>query len=149
MADASSVALRYVEETTRGTTPSAALQILRKTGDTLKGTKETIRSEEHVGDAQVGGIIEAAYGSGGNISGELSFGTYDEFITAGIRSADFGTETAVTDTSIAATASEITDSGNGFGSFEVGHAGGGARGVLLDLDMVSGVGRADMRDKEN
>jgi len=120
MADSSSVAFRYIEEVTRGTTPASALQILRTTGDGFKGTKSTMKSAELVGDAQRGDIIETGYGSVGELPGELSFGTYDEFITSAIRSADFGAETSVTDTSIAATATELTDSGSGLGSFEVG-----------------------------
>jgi len=120
MADSSGVALRYVEESTWGTTPSAALQILRFTSEDFRGVKRTIVSEELSGDAQVGGLIEAGYGSEGTINGELSFSTYDEFITAAIRASDFGAETAVTDTTIAATATQLTDSGNGLAGFSVG-----------------------------
>lgn len=120
MADSSGVALRYVEESTWGTTPSAALQVLRFTSEDFRGVKRSIVSDELVGDAQVGGLIEAGYGSEGTLNGELSFTTYEEFMTAAIRAADFGSETSVTDTSIAATATQLTDSGNGLAGFSVG-----------------------------
>jgi hypothetical protein len=120
MADTSSVALRYVEESTWGTTPSAALQILRFTGEDFDTDKGTMVSEEITGDAQVGGVIETSYKGVGNLNGELSFGTYDEFLTAGIRALDFGSATTVTAATIAATATQITDSNSGFGSFVVG-----------------------------
>jgi len=120
MADTSSVALRYVEESTWGTTPSAALQILRFVSEDFDTDKGTMVSEEITGDAQVGGVIETSYKGVGNLNGELSFATYDEFLTSGIRAADFGAATTVTAGTIAATGTGFTDSGNGFGSFAVG-----------------------------
>jgi hypothetical protein len=120
MADTSSVALRYVEESTWGTTPSAALQILRMTSEDFDTDKGTMVSEEITGDAQVGGVIETSYKGVGNLNGELSFTTYDEFLTAGIRALDFGAATTVTASTIAATSTQITDSGNGFGDFVAG-----------------------------
>jgi hypothetical protein len=114
------VALRYTEESSRGTTPAANLQTLRFTSENLAGTKETIVSDEIVGDAQVGGIFEAGYGSAGTVNGEMSYGTYDDFFSAGIRSSAFGTATSVTATTISATATGLTDSGAGFGSFITG-----------------------------
>ena len=72
MADSSSVALRYTEEATRGTTPENNLQTLRFVSENFEGTKETIVSDEIAGDAQVGGIFEAGYGSAG--SGLLAAG---------------------------------------------------------------------------
>ena len=119
-ADSSGVAFRYVEESSWGVTPSAALQILRMTGEDFAGIKKTIVSDELVGDAQVTDVIEAGYSSAGTLKGNLSFGTYDEFMSAAIRSVDFAAETAVTAATIAATATQLTDSGNGLAAFTAG-----------------------------
>jgi hypothetical protein len=114
------VALRYTEEATRGTTPENNLQTLRFTSEDFRGTKETIVSDEIVGDAQIGGIFEAGYASEGTINGELSFGTYDDFFSAGIRSSAFGAATSVTNTTISADATSIVDTSAGFGSIITG-----------------------------
>lgn len=120
MSDSSSVELRYLEEVTWGVTPAVAMQILRFTTENFETLKNAIESDEVVSDAQVADLIAAGYSSQATLGGELSFGTYDDFISAAIRTTTFGAETTITASTLSMTATTLADSGSGLGSFVAG-----------------------------
>lgn len=75
------VALRYIAETTWGTTPSSpALQNLRYTSESLNYNAEFIQSEEIRSDRMSTDVIQVSSSSDGDINGEWSYGTHDDFI---------------------------------------------------------------------
>ena len=80
-ATANRVALRYVEEASIGEIPSnPALQLLRTTGDALTSGATFITSDEITANRLVSDTVQTEATSGGTISGELSYGTYDAFL---------------------------------------------------------------------
>lgn len=88
MSDASRHALSFVPEAVYGTTPNnPALQKLRHTSCTLNLTKNQLQSEELREDRQIAHSIHGARQVAGEISGELSFGTYDKFLEAALMGA--------------------------------------------------------------
>lgn len=111
--DTGDVLLSYGAETTWGTAPAVQFQQLRMLSESLAGTKSRTRPSEITGLGQASSALTTKMEAGGDISYALSYGTYDAFLAASVR----GTwETAVnmSATTIAATASGFTDSGNGF-----------------------------------
>jgi hypothetical protein len=88
-ADANRVGVKYIKESTRGTTPaSPALQAARYTGAPGFGfNPRTVESNEINSDAQVSDVIKVAEDAGGAINFELSYGTYDDWIESAMRSA--------------------------------------------------------------
>ena len=83
MADSLRHKLSYVAESTRGTTPATpTLNVLRNTGVTLGMSKTLVATEEARSDRQ---RLLPKHGNkqvGGDISGELTYGTYDDFLEA-------------------------------------------------------------------
>lgn len=120
MADSSSGALRYVPEVTFGTTPASALQIVEPTSEGFEGIKETKVSDKIVSTRRVKAIRGVGYESRGQIGNEVSYGTPLNDFLAGALMSTWASEDSVTDTSIAATATQFTDTGNGLGIFQVG-----------------------------
>lgn len=80
------VELRYGAETTFGTQSSAAGQVLRRVSSTLALTKDVFTSNEVRPDQQISDMRHGVKRVGGQISGELSKATYDDFIAAALRS---------------------------------------------------------------
>jgi hypothetical protein len=76
IASASNAYLLLGEESTFGTSPAAA-QYLRFTGESLAYTAEAITSEEIRSDRNVTDVVRASVGVEGDVSFELSYGTYD------------------------------------------------------------------------
>ena len=73
--------LAYVAETTPGTTPATpAFQNLRFTSESLNYNSEFTVSEEIRSDRMTPDTIQTASSAGGDISGEWSYGSYDDFI---------------------------------------------------------------------
>jgi len=82
-ADANRAQIRYIEETTFGTTPgSGTTREVRLTSSSLTASKETIVSDELRSDRMVSDIVEVAASSGGDINFEWSSGPQDEFLAA-------------------------------------------------------------------
>lgn len=81
-----SVTLRYGAETTFGTQSVAAGQLIRRVSSSLTLTKDAITSNEVRPDQQVQDMRHGSRRVGGSIQGELSYGTYDDFIAAALRS---------------------------------------------------------------
>ena len=83
-ATANRVAVLYVPETEIGVTPTPQpiFQRLRTTGDELTAGATFITSDEITENRLVSDTIQTEASSGGTISGELSYGTYDDFLAA-------------------------------------------------------------------
>lgn len=82
-ADANRAQIRYIEESTFGTTPVAGTtREMRLTSSSLTANKETVVSDELRADRMVSDIVEVSASSGGDINFEWSSGPQDEFIAA-------------------------------------------------------------------
>lgn len=80
MADSNTVALRYLAETTWGTTPGSAMQNLRYTGESLTETEESTESAEIITDRQLRDVIRTGRSTSGGVNFELSYGTLDDLL---------------------------------------------------------------------
>ena len=72
--------LGYVEETTFGTTPSANLQLLRRTGGSISPSQGTVRSEEIRSDLRPGQPVRTSQLARGQVNVEWSSGTLDDIL---------------------------------------------------------------------
>lgn len=82
-ADANRAQIRYLEESTFGTTPSSGTtREVRLTSSSLTANKETVVSDELRADRMVSDIVEVSASSGGDINFEWSSGPQDEFLAA-------------------------------------------------------------------
>lgn len=78
MSDANRVAVRVIEESTFGTTPtSPAMQELRYNSSSLQYSPKTTVSEEIRSDRQVTDVILVGFETSGDIDTELSYGNLD------------------------------------------------------------------------
>lgn len=75
--------MHYVKESTPGITPSnPAMTPVRHNSTTLGIAKETLQSEELRADRQVADLRHSAIQAEGDIVGELSYETFDDFLAA-------------------------------------------------------------------
>ena len=82
-ADSNRVGLRFIAESTWGTTPaSGTTRVIRLTSSSLAVTKETVVSDELRADRMVGAVVEVAAMTEGDISFEYSAGSVDAFLQA-------------------------------------------------------------------
>lgn len=89
------VALRSVAESTWGTTPATpTLAAVRFTSESLNYNADFITSEEIRSDRMTPDTIQVSSQAGGDINGEWSYGTYDDFIAAALYSSWVTTATA-------------------------------------------------------
>lgn len=80
--------LYYKVEATFGTAPgSSGAQVLRRVSSNIDLSKDTYQSAEIRADRQVADMRHGVRRVGGNIKGELSPGTYKDFIAAALRKA--------------------------------------------------------------
>lgn len=86
------VELRYGAESTFGTQSAATGQKLRRVSSTLALTKDVFTSNEVRPDQQIADMRHGAKRVAGQINGELSQATYDDFIAAALRSTWSGDE---------------------------------------------------------
>lgn len=119
--------LRYKVESAYGTLPGATgAQLLRRVESSLDLSKDTYQSNEIRTDYQVSDFRHGVRRVGGNIKGELSPGTYEDFIAAALRK-DFAAVSAMTSLSVTITGTGPTYTvARGSGSFltdgvKVGH----------------------------
>lgn len=120
------VALRQVAETAWGETPTTpTLTPVRFTSESLNYNADFVTSQEIRSDRMTPDIIQVSSMASGDIQGEWSYGSYDDFIQAAM----FGTWTTTgaaqgPDTTVAIVKSgtgssatwTLTDSGSGFAS---------------------------------
>lgn len=73
----------YIAEATFGTTPATpAMTLIRHTGSTLALGKETLQSDEVRSDRQIADFRHGNKSVGGDISGELIYGAFDDLLEA-------------------------------------------------------------------
>lgn len=123
VSDSSRVQLAYIAEDEYGVKKTGSnLQILRKTGETLKQDTNVQTSSEIRSDRQITGAVRTNVNVSGQVNAELSFGTYDDLLVASLMSAGWSTTETVTASTISASAADnsFNDSGNGFGSLIAG-----------------------------
>lgn len=78
---------RYVKEAEFGATPvSPQMKSLRHTGNSLALTKDSFQSQELRADAQISDLRHGHRRAGGEIGLEFSYGEYDDFLAAALRS---------------------------------------------------------------
>ena len=84
MASSNRTQIRYVAETTWGTTPSSALKNFRDTGDSLVFNISTVQSNEIRSDRQVTDLIQTGASPGGGLNWELIWGNGDDFFESAL-----------------------------------------------------------------
>ena len=85
--NSSQTELSYVAEDNWGVTPTSptpAFQAIRITGESLKILNETVESDEIRPDRNVADDVNVGGGASGGIDGELSYGTFDDFIESAL-----------------------------------------------------------------
>jgi hypothetical protein len=83
MSDGSRHSLSYIAEATYNVTPATpAWKTIRNTGVTLSLKKESLKSEEIRNDRQIADFRHGAKQVGGDISVELSYGSFDDLLEA-------------------------------------------------------------------
>lgn len=100
----------YKKETTFGTLPSASgAQTIRRVSSSFNLTKETYQSEEIRTDYQLTDFRHGVRAVEGNISGELSAGTYSDFLASSLaRNWTAATPSALGSTTIASVTGTYT-----------------------------------------
>ncbi len=123
MSDSARHNLSYVAEVSYGTTPTTpALKRLRHTACSLAMTKGTLMSEELRQDRQISDFRHGGKQTGGDITGELSYSSYDDLLEAvlggtwGAKAAPYVASTI----SAAAADNSINDSASGLPLLEAG-----------------------------
>lgn len=87
--NSSQTELSYVAESTWGVTPTSpapTFQAIRMTGESLKITNESVVSDEIRPDRNVPDTILVGGDASGGIDGELSYGTFDDFLESALYS---------------------------------------------------------------
>lgn len=109
--------VRYKVESSFGTAPGASsAQVLRRVSSTLDLSKDTYQSAEIRDDRQIADMRHGVRRVAGNIKGELSPGTYKDFIAAALRKA-WATTSAMTGLSITVAGTGPYTLTRGSGSF--------------------------------
>ena len=121
--------LRYKVEATFGTAPGASgAQVLRRVNSNLDLSKDTYQSAEIRTDYQIADMRHGVRRVGGNIKGEISPGTYKDFMTMAMKGREYGknSQKMAGNEQIAA---EVGSNPNGIGY--IGYAYAGAKGVKI------------------
>lgn len=121
-ADTNRIKLSYVKEVTYGASPGTQLTDLRYVSESLMLETSTVQSNEIRSDRQISDIIRVGIESSGDIAGEFSYGSYDEFLRASLMSSAWAAAVTITNstTSAASGDNSFNDSGSGFGALVVG-----------------------------
>ena len=124
--DSNRIAIGFIAEDTYGVKKTGSqLQALRLTNESLKQNQDVVTSSELRSDRQRGGVKRVSLAVDGNIEGELSYATYDDFMKAALMTdadwtaevEDIGPEVTI---SAAASGNTFADSGNGLAGYDVG-----------------------------
>jgi len=112
MSASNSVAWRYIEEVTFGTTPGTSTWVeLARTGGSLDGKTDTVTSKAVRSDRMVQGFYRTGQHAEGSMEFELAYGQFDDLMEAAL-CGTWSTAVAISGTTYAATATTITDSGS-------------------------------------
>jgi len=120
MSDANRVQLAYVEESTFGEQETGSnLQILRYNSESLKQDMATTISEEIRSDRQISDVARIGLSASGDISFELSYGSFDDFLKAALLASDWSTEIRIERLTISVDEADnsFNDSDDGLGNF--------------------------------
>jgi hypothetical protein len=122
MSDASRHALYFIKEDVYGTTPAVtpAFSRFRHTGTTLGTTKSTNVSEELRPDRQIADFRHGTKQVGGDVSFELSFGSFDPILEAVMLGTWAPAIDIENDDTISAAASDNSYNGTGFPPLRAG-----------------------------
>lgn len=103
MSDSNRVSLAYIAETVYGVTPTTpTLKALRFIEESFKKATETQRSKEIRADRQAPDVIRTMVKAQGDLSFELIYSAYDDFIAAAVGSAGWSAQVSSTATTISA-----------------------------------------------
>ena len=120
MSDSDRIQLSYAKETTYGTPPTGAYQIMRATSESLHQETSTITSSELRADRQIPDVVRSNLSAAGDISTELSY-SFEDFFEASLMSAAWSTGASL----ISSTSGDIdidADGGTADGSARVSFA---------------------------
>jgi len=107
MSDANQIDLFYKKNGgSYGTIPAGNGKTIRLTGESLEGTTAKTKSKEIRKDRQSTDIIRTGVGVTGEISGELSYGAFDDFIEAALLSSAWAGTVTIAGTNISCSASD-------------------------------------------
>lgn len=115
IATANQTTLSYIKEVTAGVTPATpAMQLLRMTGESLQSNLTTTSSEEIRDDRATSDLLPTDSSVSGDINGEMSGLTYDDFMEAALYTDATWTTNTDTGATFSTDATGILDSGSGF-----------------------------------
>jgi len=107
MSQSNRVSVRYVEETTFGTTPSTPTMIeLLRTDGGLEGKIDTAESKSARADRMIQGLFQVGRNGAGNFKHELAFGQFDDLIRAAVCATAWSGAIALSLTNISFAASD-------------------------------------------
>ena len=107
--------LSFIKEVTAGTTPATpTMQILRMVSESLQVNNTTTQSQEITTTRDIPDLIVTDQSSSGDINSELSGTTFDALMEAALMTDTTWTSQAMAATTLAATGTGFTDSGNAF-----------------------------------
>lgn len=121
---ADEIQVAYIEEDNYGEQKTGSnLQNLRLTGESLAQMQTTITSAELRNDRQTTNVKRVGLSTSGDINGEFSFGTYEDFLKAALETDDDWTSqeeniTAEITISCANADNSINDSASGLAAFD-------------------------------
>lgn len=121
MSDSNRVEIGYILETTPGQTPATPeLKELRFTSESLNNNIQNVTSSEIRSDRQVTDLVQVAAENAGDINGEMSYETFDDFFIAALMGTAYSTAISLSAASdIAADATGFTATTSDFTAIEL------------------------------
>lgn len=121
MSDANRVAMKYVQESTFGTTPSTpTMKTLRFTSESIKQATQSTRSREIRDDRQIPDVIRTGISVEGDVNFELSpggsgtAGPHDDFVLAALQASAWAADVVSTGSYAVGTSTTITRASGSF-----------------------------------
>lgn len=136
--DSNDISMSYGKETQWGQKPSVQFQDIRIDKESLAGTKSRKRPDELSAERQSSAAITTKMETQGSIDFSVSAGTHNDLVASSI-GGEFTTPIAfASKTTVAATASGFTDSGNGFVSAGI------VQGQMIKVSGFTGASAAQI-----
>lgn len=121
MSDANRVAMKYVQESTFGTTPGTpTMKTLRFTSESIKQATQSTRSREIRDDRQIPDVIRTGISVEGDVNFELSpggsgtAGPHDDFVLAALQASAWAADVVSTGTYAVGSSTTITRASGSF-----------------------------------